>query len=494
LKTDAWDERAAPTNLVARHQNRSKLPVGPMPYASEHARRCIRCCPRSVLDGRHMSVRLSGWGRYPWRATALQHSEALEAASAEARLARGLGRAYGDAALPASPDDVVLGTPRADRILHFDEHTGVLRAEAGLALGELYQLFLPRGFFTAVSPGTRHVTLGGMVAADIHGKNHHVAGTFGRHVRALRMRVGDGRVLECSRQQHADLFYATLGGMGLTGHILEVEAQLEAVASPWIYEESERCDNLEEVFASLREASAAWPMTVAWIDTSARGPQMGRGIVMRGRWANPDEGPSHSPTPNPRLRVPFDFPNRFVNPATIGVLNRAWFAKHPRRTIQHLVAPESFFWILDMVDDWNRVFGRNGFMQYQCVLPPDVGVFREFLTLFQRLGACSFVTVLKDCGEVGEGLLSFPKAGSTIAVDIPLNDEAHGQAMTDALNELVLAHAGRVYLAKDTFSRAEHIAAMYPRLAEWCDIRRRYDPEARIRSALGVRCGLCPPA
>ena len=436
---------------------------------------------------------LSGWGRHPWQATELRHSEGLEATSRSARLSRGLGRAYGDAALPAHEGEPVLATTLADRILSFDEDTGVLRAEAGLALGELYRLFIPRGYFTPVSPGTRHVTLGGMVAADIHGKNHHVAGTFGRHVRALRMRVGDGRVLECSREQHADLFAASLGGMGLTGHILEVEVQLEHIASPWIYEESERLDTLEEVFAKLREASATWPMTVAWIDTSSPGERMGRGIVMRGRWAAQGEGPNAPPKPNPRMRVPFDFPNGLVNPFTIGVLNRAWFAKHPRRTVKHYVAPESFFWVLDMVDDWNRVFGRNGFTQYQCVLPSEVEVFRGFLRLFQQLGACSFVTVLKDCGELGEGLISFPKLGSTIAVDIPLRGAAHGLQITDAMNEYVLRHGGRVYLAKDAFSRAPHIAAMYPRLEEWREVRRRYDPQGRIRSALGLRCGLCSP-
>jgi FAD/FMN-containing dehydrogenase len=218
---------------------------------------------------------------------------------------------------------------------------------------------------------------------------------------------------------------------------------------------------------------------------------MGRGIVMRGRWASPEQAPRTAPRPNPRLRMPIDLPSGTVNPFTIGALNRAWFVKHPRRMVRHVVAPESFFWILDMVDDWNRVFGRRGFMQYQCVLPSDVEVFRGYLQLFQRLCACSFVTVLKDCGEMGEGLLSFPKPGSTIAVDIPLRDAAHGLAMNDAMNEYVLAHGGRIYFAKDTFTRAEHVAAMYPNLDRFRDVRHRYDPEGRLRSALGVRCGLC---
>jgi decaprenylphospho-beta-D-ribofuranose 2-oxidase len=433
---------------------------------------------------------LSGWGRHPWQGTNLVSSEDIEGASAEARLSRGLGRAYGDAALPAEESDVVLSTVPAKRIVSFDEDTGVLRAEAGLELGELYKIMLPRRFVSPVSPGTRHVTLGGMVASDIHGRNHHVAGTFGSHVRSLRMRVGDGRVLTCSREEHPDLFRATLGGMGLTGHILDVEVQLKRVDSPWIYEESERLPTLEQVFAKLREASASWPMTVAWIDTSSKGTRLGRGIVMRARWATAEEAPTGAPPPTPRVRLPFDFPNGLANPFTFGILNRLWYAKHPAKQVKRLVAPESFYWILDMVDDWNRVFGRRGFTQYQCVLPSSVEVFRGFLELFQKVGACSFVTVLKDCGEEGEGLISFPKAGSTIAVDIPLRSAEYGQQITDQFNEYVLRQGGRVYLAKDAFSRPEHIRAMYPRLEEWQHLCRQYDPEGRMRSALSRRCGL----
>jgi FAD/FMN-containing dehydrogenase len=437
-----------------------------------------------------MEVQLSGWARHPYQVTDLVQDDELERGSVRACLSRGLGRSYGDAALPASADDLVLSTTLATRILRFDPESGVLRAEAGLALGDLYRIFLPRGFFTPVSPGTRHVTLGGMVAADIHGKNHHIAGTFGRHVRSLKMRVGDGRVLECNRNEYADLFFATLGGMGLTGHVLEVEMQLERVESPWIYEESERWETLEDVFAGLRSASATWPMTVAWIDTSAQGAHAGRGIVMRGRWATAAEAPPESPRPNPQVRVPLDFPSGLVNPLTIGVLNRLWHAKHPSRLVKRIVRPESFFWILDSVNDWNRVFGRRGFMQYQCVLPSSAEIFRGFLERFHALGACSYVSVLKDCGEEGEGLISFPKLGSTIAVDIPLHSHEHGLRMTAEFNEYVLKHGGRVYLAKDAFTTREHFAAMYPRLPEFHAVRQKYDPQGRLRSAMAIRCGL----
>lgn len=433
---------------------------------------------------------ISGWGRHPWSRARLEVSEDLSRGSVGAHLSRGLGRAYGDAALPAAVEDRLLHTPLADRILDFDPASGLLRAEAGLTLGELYRLFVPRGWFTPVSPGTRHVTLGGMVASDIHGKNHHVAGTFGRHLRSLVMRVGDGRVLRCSRQDHADLFFATQGGMGLTGHILEVEVALERIASPWIYEESERLPNLEAVFGALREASAHWPMTVAWIDTSARGGKMGRGIVMRGRWATPDEAPTREPKMQASVAVPFDWPSGLVNPTTISWMNRLFYFKHFAKRKQHVVDPQAYFWILDSVNEWNRVFGRRGFTQYQCVLPSEVEVFRSFLERFQRLGACSFVTVLKDCGAEGEGHLSFPKQGSTIAVDIPIRDARAAAEMTARFNEFVLEHGGRVYLTKDAFTTPEHLAQMYPRLDEWRTVCRRYDSEGRLRSALSVRLGL----
>jgi decaprenylphospho-beta-D-ribofuranose 2-oxidase len=435
-------------------------------------------------------VLLSGWGRQLWLEAPMVAAEDLKRGSAGAALSRGLGRAYGDAALPSPRQaGVVMNTTRADRILAFDPATGILRAEAGLSVGEVTRLLLDRGWFLPVVPGTRHVTLGGMVAADVHGKNHHVAQSFGRHLRALSIRAGDGQVYECSRDAHADLFLATIGGMGLTGHVLEVEVAMLRVPTAWIYEESERFETLDQVFAALRAASDAWPMTVAWIDTSIGGARAGRGIVARGRWAEAAEAPAARPRTKggALLRIPFDLPNGLVNPFTIGILNTLWYRKHGARKRQHFVAPETFFWPLDMVHEWNRVFGRRGFIQYQCVLPSDVEVFREFLVLFRRWRACSFVTVLKDCGAEGEGMLSFLKPGTTIAVDIPVRNLRQARAMTRSFNDFVLARGGRIYLAKDSFTEADHFRRMYPRLPAWQAVRRRYDPHAHIGSALADR-------
>jgi len=435
--------------------------------------------------------RLTGWARHPAIEGRTLRGEDLPRLAARAKLSRGLGRAYGDSALPPRGSDrpVVL-TPLADRILAFDETTGVLRAEAGFRLSTLRELLLPRGWFTPVSPGTRHVTLGGMVAADIHGKNHHVAGCFGRHVRALRIRTGDGMEREIGPERERELFLATLGGMGLTGHILEVEVQLERVPTPWIYEQTERRPNLQAVIEGLAEASASWPMTVAWIDTSARGAAMGRGIVMRGRWAKPEEAPKEAPKVKHGIRVPFDVPSGLVNPFTIRLLNAAFYWRHPARMVEHVVHPETYFWQLDALDEWNRGFGRRGFTQFQCVLP-SAELYREMLELFQRMGGCSFVTVFKDCGEVGEGLLSFPQRGTTLAVDVPMRKDDGTQRLVSAMIDLAIANGGRVYLAKDAFATPEQFRKMYPRWEEWLEIRRRYDPEGRLRSAQGVRLGLC---
>ena len=433
-------------------------------------------------------VLLHGWGHYPLVEARPVASEDLERTSAQAVLSRGLGRAYGDAALPpAGCSRPVSLSVRADRILAFDEETGVLRAEAGLSLSELARLFLPRRWFTPVSPGTQYVTLGGMVASDIHGKNHHVDGTVGCFVRSLRLRVADGRILEVSRQQHAELFAATLGGMGLTGHILEVELQLVRVPSPWIYEESERASSLRDVMARLEEASATWPMTVSWIDTSITGRKAGRGLVMRGRWATADEAPPRTPSLSRGLPVPSVFPSGLMNRTTIRWMNRAFYWRHGRRPRAHVTSPSTFFWQLDALTHWYRGYGRRGFTQYQCVMPREVELFEAFLARFRELGGCSFVTVLKDCGAEGEGLLSFPKPGSTLALDIPITSVDETRRLIDGLNRFVLDHEGRVYLAKDAFTTAEAFQRMYPRWPAFQAIRDRWDPARRLVSAQSVR-------
>lgn len=431
---------------------------------------------------------LSGWGRYPVVDGVERVSEDFEVATAGAALSRGLGRSYGDASLPSSGSDVVANSRRADRLLAFDPASGVLRAEAGLSLRELNRVFLQRGFASPVSPGTQYVTLGGMVASDVHGGNHHVAGTFGEYVRSLRMRVADGRVLEVSEKSEPELFRATLGGMGLTGHVLEVEVVLERIPSAWIYQESRRVRDLDELVESLLDASRTWPFTKSWFDSTKRGPTMGRGISIVGRWAEPGEAPAAAPELRERISVPFDPPLGLVNGLTVPVFNSLVFHKHGAKPRAGVVHPQVFFWPLDAVLHWNRLYGSRGFAQYQCVLPieNDTRVVRRFFGAMTRRGCPSPVSVMKDCGAEGRGMLSFPRPGISIAVDVPLRG-AKTQALIDALNEIVLEAGGRIYLSKDSLTRADHFRAMEPRLPGWNQVRRKWDPEARLRSALSVR-------
>jgi decaprenylphospho-beta-D-ribofuranose 2-oxidase len=428
---------------------------------------------------------LSGWGRYPVVRADEREAEDLEAASAGAALSRGLGRSYGDASLPARGS--ALCTQRADRILSFDPDRGVLRAEAGLSLRALNQVFPARGWASPVSPGTQYVTLGGMVASDVHGKNHHVAGTFGEHVRALRMRVGEGRVLEIDEASEPELFRATLGGMGLTGHILEVEVQLERIPSFWIWGRSERARDLDELIALLQTASATSPFAAAWVDATARGSSLGRGVVTSGRYAEPREAPAAPPRLRERLAVPFDLPGWLVGPWSVRPFNFLYFHAH-RGHGDRIVHPQPFFYPLDAVRSWNRLYGRRGMVQYQCVVPArgDGGIFRRLLDVVSRMGGASPVSVIKDCGPEGRGTLSFPMPGMSLALDLPYR-AGRTQALVDALNELVIEAGGRIYLTKDALTRRDHFAAMEPRLARWNEVRRKWDPERTLSSALAQR-------
>jgi decaprenylphospho-beta-D-ribofuranose 2-oxidase len=429
---------------------------------------------------------LRGWGGIGVPGREIR-SEDLEAITRDVVLCRGLGRSYGDSSLPPPSRSEVASSVLADRILSFDPATAVLRAEAGLSLRELNRIFMPRGFFEPVAPGTQSITLGGMVAADVHGKTHHRSGSFGAHVSKLKMRVADGRVLECSREVEPDLFRATLGGMGLTGHVLEVEFRLIRMPSPWVYVESERIHDLDRFIEALKAAGPRWPYTVGWIDCLSRGASMGRGILSCGRWAESGEAPPGLPPPRRRPSVPFTLPGWVVNRWSVRAFNAAFYRSHVPRRRRRIMHPETFFYPLDAVGHWNRLYGRRGFTQYQCVLPDAAGhgAARRFLELLTRRGGASMLCVIKDCGEEGPGLLSFPRTGISIALDVPIRDGT--QSLVDALNELVIAEGGRIYLAKDAFTRAEHFRAMEPRLPEWTRIRQRWDPEGRLRSAQSVR-------
>jgi FAD/FMN-containing dehydrogenase len=429
---------------------------------------------------------LAAWGRLPKPGSELLVEDLLRA-SHGANLSRGLGRSYGDSSLPAAAADKVIATRRANRVLAFDPEAGVLRAEAGLSLVEINRLFMPRGWFTPVTPGTKFVTLGGMVSSDVHGKNHHVEGCFGEHVRALKMRLADGSVVEATPTEEPELFWATVGGMGLLGHVLEVEFAMKRIPSPWIVMESERVGGIDEFLSALNTAAPKWPMTVGWIDCLNGGKNLGRGVLMAGRWAEPGEAPAEPPPVPGALAVPFDFPNFALNKYTASLFNIAYYWKQLPKRVTKVLSPEPFFYPLDAVHEWNRVYGSRGFTQYQCVIPRAAGApaVREFMVRLTKFGAASPLCVIKDCGPEGRGVLSFPLEGTSIAVDMAVSAEI--QRVVDDLNAFVIETGGRIYLTKDAFTKAEDFRRMEPRLPRFEAARAKYDPQRKLRSAQSVR-------
>ncbi len=431
---------------------------------------------------------ISGWGRIgaPGREV---FSEDLEALTKDAVLSRGLGRSYGDSAIPPADDPRVATTTKARRILSFDEDSLVLSGEAGVTIEQLNRELLPRGVFVPVTPGTQFVTLGGAVAADVHGKNHHVAGCFGTHVKRLRVRLASGEIVTATPDgPERELFWATVGGMGLFGHILEVDIAMQRVRSPWIRQRTDRVDDIDEYIDVLKARAAEYPYTVGWIDCLTEGKSLGRGTMMSGDWADPRECPSYHPMPKAPITFPLELPSWALSPTSVRAFNALNYWRHLPRTMEQTVHWESFFYPLDRIREWNRMYGKRGFTQYQCVLPESAGrgAARRLLEMLSKRGGASFLCVIKDCGDADLGLLSFPMRGISIALDIARRDDT--QSLVDALNELVIAEGGRIYLAKDQFTRQEHFREMErDRFDRFMAARDRWDPERRIRSAQSVR-------
>ena len=445
-------------------------------------------------------VPLVGWGRTaPTRAALLPvHDDddvraAVLAASGRGVVARGLARSYGNAAQNAG--GTVLDMTSAARVLQADLETGLVDVEAGISLDELMNRFVPQGFFVPVTPGTRLVTVGGAIAADIHGKNHHVAGSFGSHVRWLDLLTADGQVRRVSPESDPDLFWATVGGMGLTGVILRAQVQLKAIQSSRCLVDTDRTPDLDSLMTLLTETDHLYEYSVAWIDTLAKGKRMGRSVVTRGRFAKIDELPAKRRTDplayhgSVKASVPDVFPPGLLNLATVAAFNEVWYRKAPKLKRDQLQSIPTFFHPLDAVGGWNRIYGPRGFVQYQVTVPFGAEeAMREVLGRLSSFGTASFLAVLKRFGPGNPGMLSYPSPGWTLALDIPVMKGLAG--LLDALDEVVIAAAGRTYLAKDSRVRPETFEKMYDRLDDFRAVRSRVDPAGVFTSDLARRLAL----
>jgi len=385
------------------------------------------------------------------------------------RLAYGLGRSYGDSCLLTG--GVMIRTRGLNKLMQFDRANGFLRAEAGVTLSEILELVVPEGWFLPTTPGTRFVTLGGAIANDIHGKNHHGAGTIGCHVRRFCLLRSDGSLLECAPGQNELLFKATIGGLGLTGLVLWVEIQLVRVPSAWLKVELIPFTGVKEFMSLSEESAKTWEHTVAWFDAAARGQNFARGIYIRGNFTGEglENRESRKIHPPPKLSVPIPLPNCTLNAWSVKAFNTLYFNRVPRSGKKLLQHYEPFFYPLDAVNGWSKVYGSRGFFQYQSVTPEEAGVqpLEEMAREIVASGEASFLAVLKTFGpRISPGLLSFPKLGITLALDFP-NRGQSTLRLFERLDAIVRAAKGRLYPGKDSRMTAEDFRNGYPALNEF---------------------------
>jgi FAD/FMN-containing dehydrogenase len=417
------------------------------------------------------------WGRYP-KVSQEGHplywiTDPIPFERFRTVLPYGQGRSYGDSCL--NDGGTLLATSHLNRLIEFDVEKGVLRCEAGTTFADILRVILPRGWFLPVSPGTQFVSVGGAVANDIHGKNHHRAGTFGRHVRRFELLRSSGERLACSPTEHADLFAATIGGLGLTGLMTWVEFSLAKIPGPWIEIETIPLLSLEDFFRLSEDSDRDFEYTVTWFDGLA-GPEKFRGLFYRGNHADPSDEVK-IPRPRGRLSVPFDWPGGFLNAWTLRAFNRLYYDWNAHRTSRRWMTYESFFYPLDAVAHWNRIYGRGGFFQYQCVVPKGEQGRRPVSAVLEeiaRSGQGSFLAVLKVFGDqASPGLMSFPRPGVTVALDFP-NRGRKTLDLFERLDTIVREAGGAVYPAKDARMSAESFRAYFP---QWREFAKYIDPK-----------------
>jgi FAD/FMN-containing dehydrogenase len=439
-------------------------------------------------------MKVSNWGKYPEvEASVFEYNSTEEyiglVKNKGQLIPRGMGRCYGDSALSKN----ILSTLKLNHFLDWDADKGILTCEAGVTFEEIIRLFIPKGWFMPVTPGTKFVTVGGAIASDVHGKNHHAKGTFSDHVYWMEIINHSGEIIKCSPTENADLFALTCGGMGLTGMITKVCFQMAAVETSYIRQEAIKAKNLDEIM-KIFEDSGSWTNSVAWIDCLAKGSSLGKSIMTRGEFAKRSELKTKAQKNNPlkthkegKLFLPFDFPSFTINSLSVKAFNFLYYNKQFKALQNSIVHYETFYYPLDGILHWNRIYGKNGFTQYQFVLPPEKS--REgLIAIIEKIGQRkmgSFLTVLKLFGEQKENYIRFPKGGYTLAIDFKINPEVW--KFLDELDELVLKYGGRVYLTKDVRMTHEMLVNSYPQAQSFIDKIQELDPEFKFASAQSER-------
>ena len=432
-------------------------------------------------------MNLHGWGRYPRpenKSFRFEDNRSLQYLfqSQDNLIAYGNGRSYGDSALS---EKIIRCKPR-NYFLGFDESTGILQVQSGVLLSEILQVFVKRGWFLKVTPGTRLITVGGAIASDVHGKNHHLAGCFSRCVQSFNLMLPDGQVVNCSQSKNIELFRATCGGMGLTGIILDATIVLERINSAYLDQQTIKTRNLAETFAAFEDNQKA-RYSVAWLDCLAKGEQLGRSLLMLGDFRDDGELDYHSQS---KPGVPFNLPGITLNRWSIGAFNAFYYAKAGQGGQQQKVEIDSFFYPLDAIDHWNRIYGRKGFLQYQFVLPRDASLagLQSILKIISDQGKGSFLAVLKLCGEANENYLSFPLEGYSLALDFKIEPGLFD--LLNRLDEILVDHGGRIYLAKDARVSQSVFEKGYPAIEQFRQLRQQYNMKEKLNSLQSRRVGI----
>jgi decaprenylphospho-beta-D-ribofuranose 2-oxidase len=436
-------------------------------------------------------MKVTNWGKYPViEKPEISYHEGL-ALNGSHWIARGMGRCYGDSSL----GEKMLSSLKLNRMLGFDAEKGILTCEAGVTYEDILEVFVPQGWFPAVTPGTKFVTMGGALASDVHGKNHHKEGSFSDHVLSFELMIANGDIIRCSRTENAEIFFATAGGMGLTGMILRLTIQLKKIETSAIKMESIKARNLSEILSMFDEFEAV-TYSMAWIDCLAPGRKQGRSVLLKGEHATLDEVQGSkwqkSPLQLPdklKLTVPFDFPSFVLNPWSTRAFNFVYYNKQMKKEAHLIGDYDSFFYPLDSIHHWNRIYGKRGFTQYQLVIPKEAGKegITEVLNLIQKRGMASFLAVLKLLGD-SHGLISFPMEGYTLTLDFPLSKDLF--PFLDELDRVVVNYGGRLYLTKDVRMSADMLKKTYPGLEEFKSVIQRLDPEGKVRSLQSERLSI----
>ncbi|WP_374459811.1 FAD-binding protein [Chryseobacterium taeanense] len=405
--------------------------------------------------------KVTNWGNYPIVEKEMRSDDSFRkikdfVLNNNEIIARGNGRCYGDASL----GEHIFSTKKLNKFVSFDRLNGIIECESGVLLSDVLEITVPQGYFLYVTPGTKFISVGGAIASDVHGKNHHMEGCFSEYVIEFKLMIENGDIITCSREENQEKFWATIGGMGLTGIILTAKFRLKNIQTAYIRQESIKAENLDEIFR-LFEESENWTYTVAWIDCLQKGKNIGRSILMRGEHAFQQELPQHLKEKPLRLKkkfeptVPFYFPGFVLNALTVKIFNFFYFKKQSKKEVTNIIDYETFFYPLDFVKDWNKIYGKSGFIQYQMMIPKQTGKqgMKKILETIANSGNGSFLAVLKLYGkENPQAYNSFPFEGYSLALDFKVNSKL--KKLIDQLDDIVEEYNGRIYLTKDSMSRS----------------------------------------